>query len=192
MKKRAWLHILTAVCLVAIILMVAACSDTSSGDSKDQPKKAVVPIPDQTLYQSDILISEHGMKKALIKFEYLEKYQSRDSTLMTDIDATFFDSLGRVSSTLISDSGIVREKTNKLQVWGNVKIVSENGVTLEADSLFWDQQRDSITTESFVKITKRGNIQTGYGLESDSRLTNVRIKKRVKAKFEDVEEIKRK
>ena len=66
------------------------------------------------------------------------------------------------------------------------------GVTLEADSLFWDQQRDSITTESFVKITKRGNIQTGYGLESDSRLTNVRIKKRVKAKFEDVEEIKRK
>ena len=86
----------------------------------------------------------------------------------------------------------MREKTNKLQVWGNVKIVSENGVTLEADSLFWDQQRDSITTESFVKITKRGNIQTGYGLESDSRLTNVRIKKRVKAKFEDVEEIKRK
>jgi LPS export ABC transporter protein LptC len=168
-------------------LVLLACAERVPGDRAKSSDESTVIIPEQVLHGSSILLSERGIKKALIKSDYLEKYSVQDSTLMAGIEATFFDSLGGVSSTLISDSGIVREKTSWLQVWGNVKVVSDNGVTLETNSLFWDEVKDSVTTESFVKITHGDNVQTGYGLQSDKSLTNIRIMREVKGEFEDIE-----
>ncbi len=178
--------------LLCVAALVTACSERKPGNGKRTSAELQVLIPDQVLYESSILLSEKGIKKVLIESDYLEKYSTRDSTLMTGIEATFFDSLGGVTSTLVSDSGVVREKASRLKVWGRVKVVSDNGVTLEADSLFWDQDRDSVTTESFVRITHGENVQTGYGLQSDHRLTNIRIKKKVRGEFEDIEAVERK
>jgi len=192
MKNKPGHIALHLLCLFCVLALAAACTERTSEDNSRKPDELAAPIPDQILYQSDILLSERGVKKILIESDYLEKYSSKDSTIMAGIQATFFDSLGLVTSTLVSDSGIVREDSRRLEVWGNVKVVSNNGVTLEADSLYWDQERDSVTTESFVRITHSGNVQTGYGLQSDNSLTNFRIKRRVKGEFEDIKAIDRK
>ena len=178
--------------LLCTLAIIAGCTERTPGDNSGQSDEPPRLIPDQILYQSDILLSERGVKKVLIESDYLEKYSSKDSTIMAGIKATFFDSLGQVTSTLVSDSGIIRENSKRLEVWGDVKVVSNNGVTLEADSLFWDQERDSVTTESFVRITHRGNVQTGYGLQSDNSLTNFRIMREVKGELEDIEAAERK
>ena len=177
------------LCAVAITIGCTSQVPDNDGEKSEEPHGL---IPDQILYESNILLSERGVKKILIQSDYLEKYSNRDSTLMTGIVATFFDTLGQAGSTLVSDSGIVREKTNTLKAWGNVKVVSDNGVTLEADSLFWDQVRDSVTTESFVRITHGDNVQTGYGLQADKSLTNIKIKRQVQAEFDDIEASERK
>jgi len=177
---------------VAILSALVGCSERMPESSSDAVTESSRTIPDQILYDSDIMLSDKGLKEVLIHSAYLEKHLSIDSTIMSEIEATFFDTLGHVSSTLVSDSGIVREKTNNLHVWGNVVVVSNNGVKLEADSLFWDHDRNLVTTESFVTITHGKNVQTGYGLESDSRLTKFHIKRQVKGRFENIEGIENK
>ena len=180
------------LCPLCTLAIISACTERTPGDNSGESDELPGLIPDQILYQSDILLSERGVKKVLIESDYLEKYSSKDSTIMAGIEATFFDSLGLITSTLVSDSGIIRENSKRLEVWGNVKVVSNNGVSLEADSLFWDQERDSVTTESFVRITHRGNVQSGYGLQSDNSLTNFRIMREVKGELEDIDAAERK
>lgn len=176
------------ICTLLLCMIAPACTEKTPESNSEEIASSQI-IPDQILYESDILLSDHGVREVLIHSAYLEKFLALDSTLMVNIHATFFDSLGNESSTLVSDSGIVREKTSDLEVWSNVRVVSDNGVTLDADSLFWDQEANQIRTESFVEITHGGNVQSGYGFESDSKLTNFRIKERVKAKFKKVEDL---
>lgn len=192
MKNKLGKAAFRIMCIFCALAFIAGCTERTPGDNSRQSDEPPRLIPDQILYQSNILLSERGVKKVLIESDYLEKYSSKDSTIMAGIEATFFDSLGQITSTLVSDSGIIRENSKRLEVWGNVKVVSNNGVTLEADSLFWDQERDSVTTESFVRITHRGNVQTGYGLQSDNSLTNFRIMREVKGELEDIEAAERK
>jgi LPS export ABC transporter protein LptC len=178
---------LTYAAIIAMILFaLATCSRETQPESDDEVLQDTTysRIPDQILTHSDILLSNHGIREALVHSEYLEKYLRIDSTLLVNIDATFYDSLGNLSSTLTADSGIVREKTRELKSWGDVVVKSHNGVTLEADSLYWNEKENRIVTESYVRLTQNGSVQTGYGLESDSRLTNFKIKRRVKASFE--------
>lgn len=192
MKNKLGKAAFRIMCIFCVLALIAGCTERTPGDNSGQSDEPPRLIPDQILYQSNILLSERGIKKVLIESDYLEKYSSKDSTIMAGIEATFFDSLGQITSTLVSDSGIIRENSKRLEVWGNVKVVSSNGVTLEADSLFWDQERDSVTTESFVRITHRGNVQTGYGLQSDNSLTNFRIMREVKGELEDIKAAERK
>jgi len=53
---------------------------------------------------------------------------------------------------------------------------NEAGEKLETELLFWDQRKDLIYTDRFVKITTEDQIIQGYGLESDPRLTRRKIK----------------
>ena len=178
--------------IFAVLLLMISCSDRTKEGTQQPEDVSVSGLPDQILTNSDILLSNRGVREVLVHSSHLEKYIDIDSTVMAEIDAIFYDSLGAVSSTLVSDSGIIREKTHELKVWGNVVVSSKDGIKLEADSLYWDQKTNQIVTESFVKITQKGNVQTGYGLESDNKLTNFKIKKDIKAVFEDVEDINEK
>lgn len=183
-------HVITNLAFV-LFAGLLACSDSApEGEDSGETSAPIERMPDQIVYGSDILFTEEGIKKVLIESEYLEKYEDADSTILTDITATFFDSLGTMESILKADSGLAREQTDWLKVWGNVDVVSDKGVRLEADSLFWDQRRNMITTESFVRISREGSVQTGYGLESNSSLTEFQIKNRVRGRFENVDEIR--
>ena len=55
--------------------------------------------------------------------------------------------------------------------------INEAGEKLETELLFWDQKKELIYTDRFVKITTEDQIVQGYGLESDPRLSRRRIKK---------------
>ena len=54
--------------------------------------------------------------------------------------------------------------------------INEAGEKLETELLFWDQKKELIFTDRFVKITTEDQIIQGYGLESDTRLSKRKIK----------------
>jgi lipopolysaccharide export system protein LptC len=69
--------------------------------------------------------------------------------------------------------------TNKDKLWelkDSVVVFGETKDKLETEDLFWDQEKDIIYTDRFVKITSEDQIVMGTGLVSDSRLTKRKIK----------------
>ncbi len=68
---------------------------------------------------------------------------------------------------------------DKEKLWeldDSVVVVNKSGDKLETEQLFWDQDKELIFTERFVKITNEDQTVMGTGFESDPKLTRRRIK----------------
>lgn len=133
-----------------------------------------------------MVFTHDGVKSVEIKVKYLEKYEKKDMAKGREIYAEIYDQEGKHISSLQADSGWIREKRQEITVLGNVVVKSDQGVILETQSLSWNPQINKVTTEDFVKITKGEDVITGYGLEADQELKELKIKKEVKGKIKEV------
>lgn len=69
--------------------------------------------------------------------------------------------------------------TDKQKLWeldDSVVVVNSSGDMLETEQLFWDQEKELIFTERFVKITNEDQTVMGTGFESDPKLKKRKIK----------------
>jgi len=104
-------------------------------------------------------------------------YVDRDSAWAYQLRVDFFDETGSHTSVLNSDSALVREKARFLEVFGDVKITTDDGRTLVTDRLAWDDGARRIHTESYVEITDGEDVMTGYGFDSNPELTDIKLRK---------------
>ena len=162
------------------INMIFSCQEENSNRI---PKVSV--FPDQVVENTTMIFTHNGVKTAEIKVKYMEKYEKRDFAKGKEIFANIYDEEGRHISTLEADSGWIRERKQEIKVFGNVTVESDKGVILETQSLSWNPQMNKITTEDFVKITKGKDVITGYGLEADEELKELKIRKEIKGKINE-------
>jgi LPS export ABC transporter protein LptC len=83
-----------------------------------------------------------------------------------------------------SPTGSVTSKyakyTQGSNVWelkDSVVVINENKDKLETEVLYWDQSKDLIYSDRFVKFTNEDQIVMGTGFESDPHLRKRKIKK---------------
>ena len=163
--------------------MISACG-------KEEPKAPQFPmdIPDQVMENTTITFTEQGIKSAVIYAKHLAVYERLDLKKARGVRVDFYDQEGNHTSVLVADSGLIQEKRQNLEALGNVVVTTEEGIKLETSSLRWDPQKRKIVTDDFVKITKKKDVVTGYGLEADEALKHLVIKKRVKGKITEIPE----
>ena len=63
-----------------------------------------------------------------------------------------------------------------MEVKYNVEVVNVNGEKLNTEQLTWDEQKQKIVSNAFVKITTAEEIITGNGLEANQDFTQYEIK----------------
>jgi LPS export ABC transporter protein LptC len=166
-----------------ILILIFACG-------KEEPKAPAFPldVPDQIMENSTITFTEEGVKSAVIQSEYVAVYEKQDLKKAKGVRVDFYDREGKHTSVLVADSGIIQEKRQNLEASGNVVVTTGEGIKLETASLRWDPQKRRIVTDDFVKITKKTDVVTGYGLEADEELKHFVIKKSVKGKITEIPE----
>ena len=172
------------ICLgIVIFLLISTCG-------KEEPKAPEFPqdVPDQVMENTTITFTEEGVKSAVIYATYLEVYEKLDLKKAKGVQVDFYDQDGNHTSVLVADSGLIQEKRQNLEALGNVVVTTEEGIKLETSSLRWDPQKRKIMTDDFVKITRKKDVVTGYGLEADEELKHLVIKKSVKGKITEVPE----
>src|SRR3989304_8897433 len=175
------MKIIIARILIFLSILFLSCSI----EETKPPQVTSQDTPDQILENSTTILSVGGIKSTVIKADYLIKYEKKDVTLARVIQADFFDKEGKHTSVLRADSGFIHEQRQDMEVLGNVLVITDDGLKLETSSFGWDPKINKIVTDDFVKITKKNDIITGYGLESDSELKNIKIKKNVKGQIEE-------
>ena len=128
------------------------------------------------LLESPVFISKTKGNKKII--EYPE-----------GIKISFLDSEDKPNSWLIADKAENLVKDKKFIVRENVKLYNSNNDKLETSELIWDEKKEILSTEKFVKITQpsKGDTLYGYGFVSNREFTEFEIKKKLFGKIvEDI------
>lgn len=105
------------------------------------------------------------------------------------IKISFLDKEDTPSSWLIADKAINKLKDKKFIVRDNVQLYNTQNDKLETSELIWDEKKEILSTEKFVKITQpsKGDTLYGYGFISNREFTEFEIKKKLFGKIiEDI------
>lgn len=116
-------------------------------------------------------------------------YADQDSAWAYTLHVDFFNFQGKHTSTLNADSALVREKARLLEGFGNVRIVTDDGRTLESPHLAWNDANRLITTDSLVTITRGEDVMKGYGFSSDPELSHIKMRRQVSGRITDTDEL---
>ena len=142
-------------------------------------------MPDQEARDFTLTETSEGKKNWTLWASYAAMYNDRNLVDAKTIQIEFFDSEGKRYSTLVADQGLVDQRTNNLTAIGKVRVVTETGVHMETDSLRWINRTEKIVSDAFVKVTRKEDVVTGYGFESDPNLDHFHLKREVRAEVRD-------
>ncbi len=80
------------------------------------------------------------------------------------IDMTFYDNKAK-TTRITANYAISYAITNIIDLQGKVKIVSQDGQTLETEQLFYDQKNEWFFTEKKFKFTDIKGVSNGQGID---------------------------
>lgn len=87
-----------------------------------------------------------------------------------------FDANKKIVSSITADYAKQFVADDKWEAKNNVVATNAQGDTLKTEHLIWEEKKELIYTEEFVKIIRSDQIITGIGFTSDQKLQNWKIK----------------
>lgn len=155
------------------------------------PKSDLLSFPSLTVKDFETVFSDSGLVQLIMTSPLMEQYDNNDSPyseFTSGINVVFYNGQKEPVGSVTSKYG---KFTNNDKLWelkDSVVVINESNDMLETEILFWNQDKDLIYTDRFVKITNENQIIQGFGFESDSHLNNRKIKKvRATIYFDDEE-----
>jgi LPS export ABC transporter protein LptC len=92
------------------------------------------------------------------------------------ISVVFYDGHPEPIGSLTAKYARYDENKKLWEMKDSVIAVNEKNEVLETELLYWDEEKGTVYTDRFVRITSEDQIVMGTGLESDQRLTSWKIR----------------
>lgn len=134
--------------------------------------------PIETGKDVEINYTDSGFTKALVKAPLLERYANENKNyteMRKGIDVTFLTKSGSIESFLKAKYAIRYDREKKMIAKNDVVVLNINGDTLRTEELTWDETKQRVYSQKFVKITTKSEIIMGDGFESDVSFKNPKI-----------------
>ncbi len=169
--------------LYSILIILSAMTILTTGCSSDkiEPPKIDITsadsIPSQESFHSTVTFSDSGMVKAFLIAGRIRVYTKFNYTLIDSGAKVDFYKDGVYSSTLTGKRGKIFDGTKDVEVYDDVKLVSQDGSILTTNKLYWVNKTQRIKSDEFVHITTKTDDIQGYGFEADQNLKNYVIYK---------------
>jgi len=78
----------------------------------------------------------------------------------------------RITSSIKANYGKYYEKKELWEARHHVVALTESGDSLITEALFWDERKNLIYSDIFVKVIRKDEILTGIGFEADVKMTH--------------------
>jgi LPS export ABC transporter protein LptC len=144
------------------------------------PKSELLALPAITVRYSETFVTDSGKLQLIMYAPLIEKYEIKDNAyteFRSGINVIFYDGKEAPVASASSKYAKYTEANNLWELKDSVVVLNESNDKLETELLFWDQKKDLIYTDRFVKITNPDQVTQAFGFESDSHLRNQRLKK---------------
>lgn len=161
---------------IVICFILNACSS----DKIEPPKSDLESsdsIPNQISYNASVTFSDSGRVKAVLYAGRIRIFSRFNYTLIDSSAKVDFYKDGVIASTLTGKRGKIYDNTKDVEVYDDVKLVSNEGSTLTTNKLFWVNATQRIKSDEYVHITTKSDDIQGYGFEADQNLKNYVIYK---------------
>lgn len=150
---------------------------------EESPDSVRTSTPSQVTWDAEFALNEAGRRRAVIRADRMEQYQTDDSTysVWRTLDDTsrvrsyVFDEAGDSSATITADSVVFFNQEGRYEGYGNVVVITKEGRRLESEHLTWHQSDRTIRTRRFVHITTPKEDVRGNGLVADENLETYQI-----------------
>jgi len=136
-------------------------------------------LPSQTVRDLVTVYSDSGLTQLVMSTPLVEIYSDRKppySEFPKGLKVLFHDGNPEPIATISSKYARFYEDKKIWELKDSVIAVNEKNEILETELLYWDQEKDLVYTERFVKITSEDQIVMGTGFEANSRLTKWKIR----------------
>ena len=141
------------------------------------PKSDLLLLPAVTARNFYTVVNDSGRKQLILSAPLLEQYDKADppySEFKSGIKVIVYNGKDKPVGTVTAKYAKCTSN-NLWELRDSVVVINENNEKLETELMFWNQEKDRIYTDRFVKITGEDQISQGIGFESDSHLTKRRI-----------------
>jgi LPS export ABC transporter protein LptC len=165
--------------IIAVIVALATLVISCEKKVVKLEKIDILTLPSQTARDFTTTYTDSGKMQLVFSSPVMERYEKSEtpySEFRSGITVFFYDGKIKHVASVTSKYAKYTDDKNLWELKDSVIAINEAGEKLETELLFWDQKKELIYTDRFVKITTDDQIVQGYGLESDPRLSRRRIK----------------
>jgi LPS export ABC transporter protein LptC len=166
---------IAAISIVAVLFLSCQQNDIQKIGEFSHP----VGAPEIVADSIHILFSDSAIIRFTLTAPILKIYEDEEEP-HTEFPEGFiikqFSPENIRTAQIKADYGKHFEKKSLWEARQNVVAVTENNDTLKTDVLFWDEKKDIIYSDQFVKFIQKEQTITGIGFESDLQMKNWHIK----------------
>ena len=162
------------------VFLVVLLACISCGRKIDIIKKSdIESLPTLTVNDFVTVYTDSARIQLVMSSPLMERYTNQKppyAEFRFGIKVLFHDGHKDPIAKLTAKYAKLDEDKNLWELKDSVVATNEKNETLETELLYWDQEKDHVYTDRFVKITSEDQIVMGTGLESNSRFTNYIIR----------------
>ena len=163
--------------LLILFLLAVACTETEGPRPKplDGEKTPTMVTDSVNTFISDSGITRYHVRapKWLIYDEAKEPYW----LFPGGVDMQRYDDQMTVDATIVADTATYFSRKKLWRLDGNVRLRNIKGDKFLTQQLFWDQERHTVYSDSFIHIERAERILEGYGFTSNEQITNYTIRR---------------
>jgi LPS export ABC transporter protein LptC len=144
------------------------------------PKSDLLTLPSLTVKDFETVYTDSGRVELVMSAPLMEEFSHSETPyyeFKSGIKVVFYEGKKEAAGTVTAKYAKYTKSTSLWELRDSVVVVNEGKDKLETEVLYWDEHKDLIYSDRFVKITNEDQIVMGTGFESDPRLSKRKIKK---------------
>ncbi len=162
--------------VVMLLLFTVACSQ----EKKDVVDVTYDPEKSYTMKATQVntLISDSGITRYRIEAAQWLVYGKAKEPYWYFPEGIYvekFDTLFHTEASIKADTAYYFDKKGLWHLIGNVEVESLQGEQFDTSELFWDQKKEKVYSDKYIRIQQKEQIITGIGFESNQNMTRYKI-----------------
>ena len=159
---------------IGVVMLLSCENDIKQLNSITDIKN----FPTQSARNIEILYSDSAIVKLKIIAAVMARYTTEDEPYVEfpeGLEVLFYNQDKLVESSLTANYAIYHEKDDIWEVKDNVVVVNKKGDIINTEEMIWNKKTETISSDKFVKITKKDEIIYGDGFDADQNFINYTI-----------------
>ena len=173
---------LLASCLVAGAVIVSACNKEGKAPPIKQHSQTMADSAEQILFNVRTLLTNRGVQRGELFADTAYVFDESTRFELRRLRATFNTATGVKDGVMSADRGRYSIRSQLLEGYGNVIIVTNDGRRLTSPQLKYSQTLNEVSSDTSFTLVRPGETLSGIGFRADPQLTRFTVLKGAKGR----------